>query len=179
MRSGTGWRAGAAVLAILAAGAGAAWAAGVLIPSRKPGMWELRMSTDADDTEAYMQMCIDPKNDSEMMDISLSIITGLCPQVSWSREREDIVISASCQVSAGRTVTSRATLAGDFQSLYWFRMKTKSGIGAGSETDIEHQYTWLGATCTDGLAPGFVRLPNGGKMRLKKMMSLLENMTGR
>lgn len=179
MRSVRGWRVGALLAAVLVAGAGVAWAAGVIIPARKPGMWELRMSTDADIGEAVMQLCIDPKTDADMMETSLTIVTSLCPQVFWSRENEDIVIRADCQISTGRTVVSKATLKGDFQSLYWFRMQTKSGLGAQSETDIEHQYTWLGASCTDGLLPGFVRLPNGGKMRLKKMMSLLENMTGR
>jgi hypothetical protein len=180
MKDGTRWRVGAALaLLVLAGGAAAAWAAGVLIPSRKPGMWELRMSTGDSTNEAVMQMCIDEKTDADMMDTSLTLITSLCPRPAWSREQQDILITADCQISPGRKVLSRVRLTGDFQSLYWFKMHTKTGLGADSETDIEHQYTWLGASCTDGLLPGFVRLPNGGRMKLKKMMSLLENMTGR
>ena len=57
-------------------------------------------------------------------------------------------------------------------------MTTTTGLGAASTVNLEHKYTWVGKTCSDGLLPGVVRLPNGGKMKLKQMMKLLENMNG-
>lgn len=152
-------------------------AAGVLVPSRKPGLWELHMTVNQG-PEAVLQMCIDEATDKEMMDASLSIVTSICPLPVWSRDGNAIVILADCQMSTGRTVISRAELKGDFQSLYVFKVHTKTGLGEGSTVDLEHEYSWLGATCSEGLQPGYVRLPNGGKMKLKQMMKLLENMNG-
>jgi hypothetical protein len=175
-------RRGGGMLAVCAAGLAAvslpvalAWAAGVIVPSRKPGQWELRM-TAGDAPEAVLQMCVDEATDKEMMDASLSIVTAICPLPIWSRDGNAIIILADCQVSTGRTVISRAELSGDFQSEYIFKVNTKTGLGAASE--IEHRYTWVGKTCSDGLLPGVVKLPNGGKMKLKQMMKLLENING-
>lgn len=177
MRRGGGglrWRVGLAAAA-LAAGVGSlAIAAGVLVPARKAGQWELRMHA-GDAPEGVLQICVDDATDKDMMDASLSIVTSLCPLPVWSRDGSDIIILADCQISSGRTVISRAVLTGDFQSKYTFKMHTKTGLGAASTVDLEHRYTWVGKTCSDGLLPGYVKLPNGGKMKLKQMMRLLEN----
>lgn len=167
----------AALAASIALGAGGAWAAGGFVPARKPGQWELRMTT-GQAPEVSLQMCVDEATDKEMMDASLSIVTSICPTPIWSRDGDAIVILADCQVSTGRTVISRAELSGDFQSEYLFKVHTKSGMGTASEVDLEHRYTWVGKTCSDGLLPGVVKLPNGGKMKLKQMMRLLENING-
>lgn len=157
--------------------AGTVEAAGVLVPSRKPGLWELNMTVNQG-PDATLQMCVDEETDKEMMDASLSIVTSICPMPTWSRDGNAIVILADCQISTGRTVVSRAELKGDFQSLYMFKVHTKTGVGESSTVDLEHEYSWIGPTCPEGLRPGFVRLPNGGKMKLKQMMKLLENMNG-
>ena len=175
--SAFGALAAAAVAFAVAADAIAAGSFSGLVPARKPGQWELRM-TAGNAPEAVLQMCVDEETDKEMMDASLSIVTSLCPAPIWSRDREAIVILADCQVSTGQTVISRAELAGDFQAEYTFSMNTKTGLGAASTVNLEHKYTWVGKTCSDGLLPGVVRLPNGGKMKLKQMMKLLENMNG-
>lgn len=174
------WRRRAAIAAmtglVLLGAAAVAFAAGVIVPARKPGLWELRMTTGHSDVEAVMEMCVDEATDKDMMDASLSIITALCPMPQWSRDGRSIVITADCQMSTGRTVISRAELSGDFHSLYWFSMNTKTGVGANSATELKHQFTWLAPSCGTGLMPGSVKLPNGGKMKLKQMMRLLENM---
>jgi len=144
------------------------------VPARRAGQWELRM-TAGSAPEAVMQLCVDEKTDREMMDASLSIVTSLCPMPNWSREGATIVIAADCQVGTGRTVVSRAELSGDFQESYLFKLHTKTGLGARSTVDLEHRYRWVGRTCVGGLRPGYVRLPNGGTMKLKQMMKHLEN----
>jgi hypothetical protein len=176
MRRGVGMVAICAVVSTaVCLSAALAWASSALVPSRKPGQWEMRM-TAGNAPEVVLQMCVDEATDKEMMDASLSIVTAICPMPIWSRDGRSIVILADCQVSTGRTVISRAELSGDFQSEYIFKVNTKSGLGAAS--DIEHRYTWVGKTCSDGLLPGVVKLPNGGKMKLKQMMKLIENING-
>lgn len=166
-----------ALLLMVGVGASVVAAAGVLIPARKPGQWELRMTT-GNAPEAVLQLCVDEATDKEMMDASLSIATSLCPLPIWSRDGDTIIILADCQIATGRTVMARAELAGDFQSSYSFSMHTQTGLGDTSTVDLEHRYQWVGKTCSDNLQPGFVKLPNGGKMKLKQMMKLLENING-
>lgn len=149
-------------------------AATTYVPARRAGQWELRM-TAGNAPEAVMQLCVDEKTDKEMMDASLSIVTSLCPTPIWSRDGAAIVIVADCQIGTGRTVVSRAELSGDFQESYLFKLHTKAGLGARSTVDLEHRYRWVGRTCAGGLRPGYVRLPNGGVMKLKQMMRHLEN----
>jgi hypothetical protein len=164
---------------LLAAAGAVAWttpaAAQLQLPSRKPGQWEMRLQAGGA-SEAVMQQCVDEATDKEMMDASLSIVTGLCPTPIWSRNWAAYVIIADCQMSVGRSVNARAELSGDFQSSYVFKVQTKTGVGAGSAAELEHSYRWVGKTCVGGLRPGYVRLPNGGLMKLKQMMRLLENM---
>ncbi len=156
----------------------AAEAAGVLVPQRKAGQWQMRLQANGM-VGPTIDVCIDRKSDQSMMDSALSIITGLCPVPDWSREGDAIVIVANCQVEAGRAVQSRAELSGDFQSDYTFSLTSTTGRGSGSKINLLHRYVWTAKDCSDGLRPGFVRLPNGGKMKLKSMMRLLENMNGR
>jgi hypothetical protein len=164
----------AAAVSVLG-GVGIAFAAGVIVPARKPGLWEMRMTTGHGGSEASMEMCVDQATDKEMMDASLSIITAMCPMPVWSRDGRSIIISADCQMSTGRTVISRAELSGDFQYQYWFQMNTKTGVGASSSTELKHQFTWLADDCGKGLKPGYIKLPNGSKMNFKHMMSLIDN----
>lgn len=145
------------------------------VPARRAGQWELRM-TAGQAPEAVMQICVDEATDKSMMESSLSIITGLCPMPIWSRDGAAIVIVADCQASTGRTIVARAELTGDFQKSYAFKLRSKAGLGAGATVELAHAYRWVGKTCVGGLRPGYVRLPNGGVMKLKQMMRLLENM---
>jgi opacity protein-like surface antigen len=163
-----------AVTATAIAAVATAQAAATYVPARRAGQWELRMSA-GNAPEAVMQLCVDEATDKEMMDASLSIVTSLCPLPIWSRDGAAIVIVADCQIASGRTVVSRAELTGDFQESYVFRLHTKAGLGARSTVNLEHRYRWVGKTCAGGLRPGYVRLPNGGTMKLKQMMRLLEN----
>ena len=153
-------------------------AAGVLLPQRKAGQWQMQLQANGM-AGPNIDVCIDRKSDESMMDSALSIITALCPVPDWSREGDAIVIVANCQVEPGRAVQSRAELKGDFQSDYAFSINTKAGDEPGTGISLLHRYVWMHDDCSDGLRPGFVRLPNGGKMKLKSMMRLLENMNGR
>lgn len=161
--------------AVFSFGAISAEAAGVLVPQRKAGQWEMQLQANGKSGPS-IDVCIDRASDQAMMDSSLSIITALCPVPHWSREGDAIVIVADCQVSPGRSVNSRAELRGDFQSDYTFSLKTKRAGASGTQVSLLHRYVWASRTCSDGLRPGFVRLPNGGKMKLKSMMRLLESM---
>lgn len=146
----------------------------IAIPARKPGMWELRMQTKYQ-PDVTMQLCVDAANDKEMMDAWLSMVTSICPAPKWSREDGAIVIASDCQ-SGGTTVLARAELSGDFQSEYTLKVRSQAGLGDGAKVDLVHTTRWLGEACTGGLIPGGVRLPNGARMNMKRMMKLLQNM---
>lgn len=159
-----------------------AWGAGqdsVLIPSRKAGMWELTMAARGR-PDVTLLMCIDTKTDQEMMDAWLSPVTKLCPDPAWRRQESAILIESECS-NGGRSVVSRAELSGDFDREHTLRVSTKSGIGAASEVELTQTMRYVSELCTGGLIPGGVKLPNGAKMNMKRMMKLIENMneTGR
>lgn len=146
----------------------------VLIPSRKAGMWELVVSSRGR-PDVSMLMCIDAKTDTEMMDAWIGSLTGMCPDPIWSRQGDAIVIDSDC-TSGGKTIISRAELSGDFLNEHVLSVQTRSGVGAGTQVSLVHTMRFVSETCTSGLIPGGVRLPNGSKMNLKRMLKLIENM---
>lgn len=164
----------ASVVTAIAAPCLAAGMDKAMIPSRKAGMWDLVLSAPGR-PDVTMTMCIDAKTDREMMDAWLSPVTNICPDQTWRRDNDTIVIESDC-TAGGRTVVSRAELAGDFQREHTLRIHTKSGLGEANTVDLTQTMRFVSETCGSGLIPGGVKLPNGAKMNMKRMMKLIENM---
>ena len=153
------------------------------LPTRKPGLWELRMLTEkpAGTPEMTMIMCIDPATDREMIDFGLKASEGNCPRFDMKRAGAVYTIDAECTFGPLKAV-SKTTISGDFQSSVVVRVEgTMEGIpGAGQgpqPTTMTQTASWKGATCTDGMVPGDVNF-NGFKVNVKQLKKLQNMVPG-
>lgn len=160
---------GSAVCLVLSAGAASA----VDLPTRKPGLWEMKMvKTGSSMPEITMQHCTDETTDKEMSTTAAPMAKQVCSKQDIQKTATGYVSDSVCGV-AGVTVTSHAEIVGDFNSAY--TMKTTSHAEGGpsgahdSTTTIEAK--WLGA-CKSDQKPGDMIMPGGMKMNVKDMEKL-------
>lgn len=134
-------------------------------PARKPGQWELGM-TSGTLPESKVQICLDAASDDAMMRYGIKIATS-CQQQKIVRKGEVISLTASC-VDYGMNVTERTEVTGDFQSEYTvkFRVQITPGPGktGGGLIETVHKWRWASTDCRDGMEPGDM-MGAGGKRK--------------
>lgn len=135
-------------------------------PRRKPGQWEMTMSSAQMPQPMTMTQCVDDKTD----DFGASQGRGKqqCSKQSIRREGGKVVIESVCQVE-GSTATSRGEFTGDLNSSYTGEMVTKFSppMHGMSETRMNFKARHLGP-CAAGAKPGAVTTQGG--MDVQKMM---------
>lgn len=147
------------------------------LPARKPGLWELTMTSDgAAMPPQTMQHCIDEATDKEMMEMSNSIGAQQCQQ-NWTKTATGFAFESTCDFGGGKTA-SRGTVTGDFNSAYQIDMISKGGPrGANEETRMNMAAKWLGA-CKAGQKPGDIVMPGGMKINVSQMKKMMGAMPG-
>src|ERR1700755_1421773 len=87
------------------------------LPSRKPGLWEIKMNFENRDIPGQtMQQCIDAATD-QMMQSNMGRDEGACSKRDVQRSATGITMDSTCTVG-GKTVTSHAVITGSFDSAY-------------------------------------------------------------
>lgn len=143
-----------ATVALLTA---AASADDITLPTRKSGLWEIKIIPDTPGSAPAMamQICLDPATDKAMMEAGLSMTADMCPELTQTRDGDAIVLDATCNVAGLRT-KSHTVISGDFQSAY--TIKTVSDSEGGSpalpkNSVMTQEAKWLGE-CATTLQPG-------------------------
>ena len=157
--------------------AGLQTAAAVELPTRKSGLWEMKMLPSADMPGMTMQHCTDETTDKRMSDAFMPMAKNMCSKNETQRTAAGYVTDSICTF-AGITSVSRAETIGDFNSAFTVKTTSKmqnapKSIPSDSVSTIEAK--WLGA-CTAGQKPGDIMMPGGMKMNIKdfeKMKGLL------
>ena len=145
-------------------------------PERKAGMWEIKMMPETPGAmpEQTIKACIDAASDKQMMAAGFSMSKSMCSRQEMKQEGDSYVIDSTCQVGPMST-TSHIVITGDFQSAYTVKMTSEvTGApmavpGAGNMTQ---EARWVGADCTDGMAPGDMLMPGGMKVNVNDMMKM-------
>ncbi len=125
-------------------------------PTRKSGLWEIKMSDGRMQGGMSMQQCVDQKSD----DLSkMQQAKSNCTKNTVHREGDKIISESVCKME-GTTATTRAVFTGKFDSAYKGDIRTTydppmHGMRESSST-IEAK--WLGA-CLAGQKPGDVVMP--------------------
>jgi hypothetical protein len=151
-------------------------AAAVDLPTRKAGLWEMKMvRTGGSIPDMTMQHCTDASTDKQMS-TSFSPGKETCAKQDIQKTATGYVSDSVCTV-AGMTVTSHAEITGDFNSAYTVKSTAhteRAGSPAkDSTTTVEAK--WLGA-CKADQKPGDIVMPGGMKMNileLDKMKSMM------
>lgn len=160
--------------ALLLCVAGAASAATLDYPPRKPGLWEMSMA-HGDDPKAQphvVQQCIDAKTDAAMREMGQGASRDACSKQDMRKEGSKIVVDSICKMGA-TTLTSHSEISGDFASSYRMVSQTTydppmAGRAKGSAI-VEAK--WLGP-CKAGQKPGDMVMPNGQTMNFMDMQSM-------
>ena len=146
----------------------------VELPTRKAGLWELKMlRTGSPAPEMTMQHCTDETTDKKMT-------TQLSPMAKQNCTRNDTQKTATGYVTdsvcsfGGTTMTSHSEVTGDFNSAYSVKVTSHhdgAPAGAPRDTDMTLQAKWLGA-CAADQKPGDIVMPGGFKMNITDMEKL-------
>jgi hypothetical protein len=148
------------------------------LPARKPGQWEVKMTTEkpAGGPNMTMQMCIDPATDRELMEFGLRMSKDTCKRYDMKRKGAAWEIDAECHFGSVTSAT-HTTISGDFQSVVTVRIEGTTegmpGAGKGPQpTLITQTARWVGASCAGGMKPGDIDLGNGIKVNVKQLRAL-------
>jgi len=151
----------ALVLAVSFAGPAAA----IDLPTRKAGLWEIKMVLENSQVAPpAMQHCIDAATD-KLLHEKFSVGQESCSKHDISRSGSTFVIDSSCKFGNMAT-TTHAVFEGDFDSAYTVNVSTT--LDGGVKKNMTMQAKWLGP-CKPDQKPGDIEMPGGMKMNILDM----------
>jgi hypothetical protein len=164
---------------LLLAMAAATSAHAVDMPSRRAGLWEMKMvKAGSQMPEMTMQHCTDETVDKEMSNNVSPMAKQICSKQDIQKTATGYVSDSVCSVG-GMTTTSHAEITGDFSSAYTVKstahMQGGAAGAAGHDSTTTIEAKWLGA-CKPDQRPGDIVMPGGFKMNIKdadKLKALL------
>ncbi|WP_315835165.1 DUF3617 domain-containing protein [Bradyrhizobium prioriisuperbiae] len=128
------------------------------LPTRKPGLWEVKMIMAGAKTPAMtMHECTDASTDKEMTSSFAGTDKDACTKNDIKKTATGFAVDSQCKAD-GAPMTMQADISGDFNSAYTVRVKSKVGGKAPQSTDVTMDAKWIGA-CPAGQKPGDVVLP--------------------
>jgi hypothetical protein len=142
------------------------------MPTRKPGLWELKMVFEGRSLPAtVMKQCVDPATDKLMNANFGGSAQEACSKQEVTQSAGTIIVDAVCKFS-DTTTTSYAVVTGSFDSAYTVNVtstreggRSSPGAAPGAATHMTIQATWLGP-CAAGQRPGDVIMADGITMNI-------------
>lgn len=135
------------------------------LPSRKPGLWEVKTSFGNGNVPAQViRQCVDASTDQMMQARSVGNSQRECTKREVQRSGDTITIDSICTV-AGKTRTSHIVITGSFDSTYTMTLASQGeGAPAGSRS-MTMAVKWIGA-CAADQKPGDMIMADGRKMNI-------------
>jgi hypothetical protein len=138
------------------------------LPSRKPGLWEIKMEFANRNTPGQtMRQCIDASTDQMMQSNLGPSSQNACSKRDVQRSADAITIDSVCTVG-GKTTTSHAVITGSFDSAYTMTMTSDSAPAPGRKSRMTMAAKWL-SPCTGDQKPGDMIMANGMKVNILDM----------
>ena len=140
------------------------------MPSRKPGLWELKLDKAGAQT---MQQCTDATTEKEMASTFGPMAKEMCSRQEMKKTAPGLVVDSTCKIG-NMTSVSHTEFNGDFNSAYTVTTTSKnSGGPAGmpAETTNVLEAKWIGP-CKADQKPGDILMPGGMKMNIKDMTAM-------
>jgi len=138
------------------------------LPTRKPGLWEMKIAKVGSVLpELTTQQCTDESSDKDMVNSVSPLAKQICSKQEVQKTASGYAADAVCTL-AGVSMTSHSEFTGDFNAAY--SVTTKSHLDKGPDslrdttTKIEAKY--LG-DCKPGQKPGDIIMPGGFKLNVK------------
>jgi hypothetical protein len=138
------------------------------LPSRKPGLWEVRTSIEGRNGPGLtIRQCIDASTDQMMQSSAGPLAQAACSRRDVEKSGNTVTIDSACTL-AGKTATSHAAITGSFDSAYTMTVTSQSGALPGGKMTMTIAAKWLGP-CTADQKPGDMIVGNGVKMNILEM----------
>ena len=149
-------------------------ASAVEMPTRKAGLWEMKMvRTGTPMPEMTMQHCTDETTDKAMSSSFSPMSKDICSRNDIQKTATGYITDSVCTVS-GMSVTTHSETTGDFNSAYTVKVTSHSQGGPANvprDTTMTLEAKWLGA-CKADQKPGDIVMPSGRTMNVKDMEKL-------
>jgi hypothetical protein len=149
-------------------------ASAVELPTRKAGLWELKMlRTGSPTPDMTMQHCTDEATDKLMTSSFSPVAKDACSKNEISKTTTGYASDSVCNMS-GMAMTTHSDTTGDFNSAYTVKVTSHSEggpAGTARDTTMTLEAKWLGA-CKADQKPGDIVMPGGIKMNIQDMEKL-------
>jgi hypothetical protein len=146
-------------------------ASAVELPTRKSGLWELKMLREGSPTpEMTMQQCTDETTDKQMTANFSPMAKQNCSKNDTEQTATGYVTDSVCSFG-GSTLTSHSEITGDFNSAYAVKVTSHSDkppAGVPGDSTVTLQAKWLG-DCGKDQRPGDIVMPGGFRLNIKDM----------
>jgi Protein of unknown function (DUF3617) len=138
------------------------------LPSRKPGLWEVRMSFENRNAAAQIvRQCIDAATDQMMQSSAGPYSQAACSKRDVQVSANAITIDSTCTV-AGKTAMAHAVVAGSFDNAYTMTVTSQSDALPGGAMTMTMAARWLGP-CAADQKPGDMIMGNGVKLNILEL----------
>ena len=136
------------------------------MPSRKPGLWEVQVSTSQG--AQVMKQCTDAETDKQMQEM-VGKAGETCSKAKTTRQGDTYTAETECSIG-GSKIKSKAVFQGDFNSRYTGEVQSSFDPPLMGMREDRTRLTarWVGP-CEAGQKPGDVILPGGMKMNMNSM----------
>lgn len=134
---------------------------------RKPGLWEISVSSEGRPDGVSIKQCADAEADAKMMQMS-QVQSENCKMGGFTKTAAGYEFASECQVGASK-ISSKGVFAGDFESSYSGDVVTKMEpplFGKG-ETKSSIKAKWVGE-CPPDMNPGDMQTGEGMKIGLEQ-----------
>ncbi len=147
------------------------------LPTRKAGLWEIKMIMNGTQVPAMsMQQCTDETTDKQMGTMFGPMQQSICPKKDIQKTANGFTVDTVCN-SRGGTLTAHSEVSGDFNAAYTVKMSTHTEGGPASRPDANMvmEAKWLGA-CKPGQKAGDMVMPGGITMNIKELEELQDSL---
>ncbi len=135
------------------------------LPSRKPGLWEVRQIIGTAKTSPLMvKQCTDAATDHLLQSSTGPYSADLCPTRSVQKSADGMIIDSTCSI-AGKTAKTHAVVAGSFDSAYKMTVTSQGEGTPGNDITLSLEAKWLGP-CAADQKPGDLVMGNGMKLNI-------------
>jgi hypothetical protein len=135
------------------------------LPSRKPGLWQVKISIgNSNVPAAVIKQCIDATTDQMMQSSAGPFAPAACPERYVQRSENSTTIDSSC-VLDGKPATAHSVITGSFDSAYRMTVTSQRPDIPDGKMTMTMDAKWLGP-CAADQKPGDVIMSNGTKINI-------------
>jgi hypothetical protein len=135
------------------------------LPSRKPGLWEVRMSiAGRNGAPQVIRQCIDATTDQMMQSSAGPFSAAACPKRDVQQSGNSITIDSACMVG-GKPAMAHATITGSLENSYTMTVTSHSEALPVHDMTMTVDGKWLGP-CNPDQRPGDMIFSNGRKINI-------------